>query len=241
MKIEELITEIKFKPRISDKSTSGVLQSPKLQFIAAGCQAIAYYHKTHPNTVVKVAAISGEDDPLWQFLRVCINHPNNPYFPKVFNHKIFNLKNITPEEEDYLETHPEFEYLPIHDKRNMQILLVTERLYETSAEQFNSILTQLGLVDYIVKHRNSYQRINRHVDNLEVAWANLMDKPQFRREIRNIATDKHFKDAMRILEPLFARKGFYADVHLANMMIRSNGQLVFNDPLAISSSNVNFG
>lgn len=233
MKIEELINEIKFKPRISDKSTSGVLQSPKLQFIAAGCQAIAYYHKSHPNTVVKVAAISGEDDPLWQFLRVCINHPNNPYFPKVFNHKIFNLKNITPEEEDYLETHPEFEYLPIHDKRKMQILLVTERLHETSPEQFEAVLKHLGLLDYITRYQSGIQLNSQHNVTTEFAWANLMDTSTFRRDIRNLSTDKHFKDAMRILEPLFAHQGFYADVHLANMMSRSNGHLVFNDPLAI--------
>lgn len=233
MKIEELINEIKFKPRISDKSTSGVLQSPKLQFIAAGCQAIAYYHKTHPNTVVKVAAISGEDDPLWQFLRVCINHPKNPYFPKVFNHKIFNLKNITPEEEEYLETHPEFEYLPIHDKRKMQILLVTERLHETSPEQFEEVLKQLGLHEYITRYQKGMQLNSRYNVTTEIAWAKLMDTPTFRRDIRNLSTDKHFKDAMRILEPLFAHQGFYADVHLANMMSRSNGHLVFNDPLAI--------
>ena len=233
MKIEELINEIKFKPRISDKSTSGVLQSPKLQFIAAGCQAIAYYHKSHPNTVVKVAAISGEDDPLWQFLRVCINHPKNPYFPKVFNHKIFNLKNITPEEEEYLETHPEFEYLPIHDKRKMQILLVTERLQETSPEQFEEVLKQLGLHEYITRYQKGMQLNSRYNVTTEIAWAKLMDTPTFRRDIRSYATDKHFKDALRILEPLFAHQGFYADVHLANMMSRSNGHLVFNDPLAI--------
>lgn len=233
MKIKELISEIKFKPRISNKSTSGVLQSPKLQFIAAGCQAIAYYHKTHPNTVVKVAAVSGEDDPLWQFLRVCINHPNNPYFPKVFNHKIFNLKNVTPEEEDYLETHPEFEYLPIYDKRKMQILLVTERLHETSSEQFEDVLKQLGLHEYITRYQKGMQLNSSYNVTTEIAWAKLMDTSTFRRDIRSYANDKHFKDAMRILEPLFAHQGFYADVHLANMMSRSNGHLVFNDPLAI--------
>ena len=236
MKIKELLSEIKFKPRISNKSTSGVIQSPKLQFIAAGCQAIAYYHKTHPNTVVKVAAVSGEDDPIWQFLRVCINHPNNPYFPKVFNHKVFNLKNITPEEEDYLETHPEFEYLPIHDNRKLQILIVTERLQETDADQFEAVLKQLGLLEYITRYQSGLKPIAQHPITTEFAWAHMMDTPKFRRDIRNLATDKHFKDAMRLLEPLFAHAGFYADVHLANMMSRPNGHLVFNDPLAIAVS-----
>jgi hypothetical protein len=236
MKIEEILSEIKFKPRISNKSTSGVLQSPRLQFIAAGCQAIAYYHKTHPNTVVKVAAVSGEDDPIWQFLRVCINHPNNPYFPKIFNHKVFNLQGITPEEIDYLESQPEFEYLPIHDNRKMQILIVTELLQETDSEQFETSLNRIGILDYIVSMKPQVQAQRRAKYNIttEFAWIHLMDTPQFRREIRNLATDKHFKDAMRLLEPLFANTRFYADVHLANMMTRRNGHLVFNDPLALA-------
>ena len=114
-----------------------------------------------------------------------------------------------------------------------QILLVTERLHETSPEQFEAVLKHLGLLDYITRYQSGIQLNSRHNVTTEFAWANLMDTSTFRRDIRNLSTDKHFKDAMRILEPLFARKGFYADVHLANMMIRSNGQLVFNDPLAI--------
>ena len=72
MNIDELLSEIKFKPRISNKSTSGVIQSPRLQFIAAGCQAIAYYHKAHPNTVVKVAAVSVlcQDETVWNAMEM---------------------------------------------------------------------------------------------------------------------------------------------------------------------------
>lgn len=234
MKIKEIIGEAKLTPRISNKSTSGVLQSPNLKFIAAGTQAIAYYHKTHPNTVVKVAAVSGEDDPIWQFLRLCINNQKNPYFPKIFNYKIFNLKSLTAEEEDYLEDNPAFEYLPIYNNRKMQILMVTELLQEMESDQFASVLKQIGVLDYINSMKSYVQRERRvrYDITTEFTWVSLMDKPEERRMIREHATDKNFKDAMRLLEPLFSHKRFYADVHLGNMMLRQDGHLVFNDPLA---------
>ena len=234
MNINELLNEIKLDWRTPTGSTSGVLQSPKLKFIAAGCQAIAYYHKTHPNTVVKVAAVSGQDDPLWQFLRVCINHPDNPYFPTVFNHKMFNLTSITPEEESYLESHPEFEYLPIHDNRKLQLLIVTERLQELDNLQFAHHIARLGLRSLLSKTVSSQNaNTSKRPITSEIAWLRLMDTTSGRNAIREIATDKHFVQALRIMEPLFAHAGFYADVHIGNMMLRKNGQLVFNDPLAI--------
>jgi hypothetical protein len=234
MKIEEILGELKLNPRISNKSTSGVLKSPKLQFIAAGCQAIAYYHKTHPNTVVKVAAVSGEGDPIWQFLRICINHKNNPYFPKIFNYKIFNLSAITDEEEEYLENDPAFEYLPIHDNRKMQILMVTEHLNEITEAQFEQSLNKLGLDKLIEFTKRQWQPSYSYPLTTEMIWQMLMDKSIGRKYLRSKSNDKYFSDAIRLLSPLIATGRMYADVHLGNMMLRKDGHLVFNDPLAIT-------
>lgn len=233
MKIEELLSEIKFNPRMSTKSTSGVLKSPNLQYIANGCQAIAYYHKTHPNTVVKVAAVSGEDDPLWQFLRICINHPNNPYFPKVFNHKVLNLKQITPEEEDYLETLPSFEYLPIHDKRKLQIVMVTERLSEIDELQFDAVIDGIGLRPLFNHIKRLLQPKTRYTLNTTMIMGRLMDNRGGRKDLRKFSKDKYFSDAIRLLSPLLATGKMYSDIHLDNIMIRNDGQIVFNDPLAV--------
>jgi hypothetical protein len=236
MRIGEILSEVKLKPRISNKSTSGVLKSPNLQFIATGTQAIAYYHKTHPNTVVKVAAVSGEGDPIWQFLRICINNQKNPYFPKIFNYKIFNLKSITDEEEAYLENNPEFEYLPIHDNRKMQILMVTERLNEITAPEFEQSLSKLGLDKLINYTKRKWQPGYSYPLTTDLIWKMLMDKEVGRRYLRSESSDKHFSDAIRLLSPLIATGRMYADVHLGNMMLRKDGQLVFNDPLAITLS-----
>lgn len=234
MKIEEILSELKLKPRISNKSTSGVLKSPKLQFIASGCQAIAYYHKTHPNTVVKVAAVSGEGDPIWQFLRICINHPKNPYFPKIFNYKIFNLSTITDEEEEYLENDPAFEYLPIHDNRKMQILMVTERLDEITEADFEQSLSKLGLDKLLSHAKRQWQPAYSYPLTTEITWSMLMDKAHGRKYLRSESADKYFSDAVRLLSPLISSGRMYADVHLGNMMLRKDGHLVFNDPLAIT-------
>jgi len=239
MKIEELLSEIKFNPRMSNKSTSGVLQSPKLQYIANGCQAIAYYHKTHPNTVVKVAAVSGEDDPLWQFLRICVNHSKNPYFPKVFNHKILNLRELSQEEEMHLETLPEFEMLPIYDNRKLQIVIVTERLNEIQPSQFDAAIDSVGLRPLLNKAKQTLQPKTRYPLNTEMLLGKLMDNPAGRKYLRKYSTDKNFTDAIRLLNPLLNTGKMYADVHLGNIMIRNDGHMVFNDPLAIITSDRN--
>ena len=236
MKIDELLSEIKFKPRISNKSTSGIIQSPNLKYIANGVQAIAYYHKTHPNTVVKVAAVSGENDPVWQFLRICINHPNNPYFPKVFNHKVFNLKTITPEEEEYLETIPEFEYLPIYDNMKMQIVIVTEHLDEISISEFDAAIDTIGVRPIINSAKKALQPKTRYALSTEMLWSKLMDNAAGRKYLRQYSKDKHFSDAVRLLSPLLASGRMYADLHLGNIMLRKDGHIVFNDPLALIST-----
>jgi hypothetical protein len=238
MKIEELLSEIKFKPRISDKSISGVIKTPSITFLANGIQSIVYSHKTHPNTVVKVAAVTGEDDPAWQFLRVCINHSNNPYFPKVFNHKVFNLKRMTQPEWTWIDKQPNYEQYAGLDFTKMNIVIVTEKLMHIDLNQFESMLKQLGIFKIIANTQQNLQSSVKWPISIADAWADAMKNPQSRREIRNIATDKHFKDAMRLLEPLFANTRYSADVHIANMMVRSNGQLVFNDPVAFTASNL---
>lgn len=226
------IHEIKFNPRTSTKAISGVIHSDKVEYIANGCQAIAYYHKTHPNTVIKVAAVSGPADPIWQFLRICVNHQNNPYFPKVFNHKIFNLKGLTAAEIEYLESLTE--YLPIHDNRKMQILIITERLEEVSPWQFSIYCEyELGLGGLFNAYKSKYQRTTKTPLTPELIWQNMMDKEAGRKMLRKYTTDKNFADAIRLLSPLLNSGKMYADVGLHNMMFRNNGQLVFNDPLAI--------
>jgi hypothetical protein len=45
------------------------------------------FHHPRTDRIVKVVDISGDDDATYQFLRVVMNHQDNPYFPKIYGVK----------------------------------------------------------------------------------------------------------------------------------------------------------
>ena len=49
----------------------------------------------HPNRILKVVAIADLNDSYYRYLRMIEKHQNNPYFPKVYGIKVYDL-----EEED---------------------------------------------------------------------------------------------------------------------------------------------
>lgn len=56
--------------------------------IGVGQQSKVFAYDKHPGKVVKITmALNGKEDPAYQFLRVCLSHQNNPFFPKIYNVK----------------------------------------------------------------------------------------------------------------------------------------------------------
>lgn len=229
MRINEIINELKLDIPISKGKTSGVISNPNLEYIANGVQAIAYAHKQKPNTVIKVSAISGENDPVYQFLRVCMNHKNNPYFPKIFKAKKFNLSKISDDDLDYLKQQTNFDFEPIHDNRIFQIFMVVEKLQDCNLELLQSHMERLNLMNLIKRYTNP-----RWQNRIDIATNVAFDKKEFRLAIRQTTTDKDFANAMRVMEPLFTK--FRSDLHLGNFMVRPNGELVLNDPVALDTN-----
>lgn len=220
MRLLELINELKLTVPRSKGSTSGVLRTQQLDIIAAGAQAIAYSHKTKPNTVIKVASISGESDPLYQFLRVCVNHGDNPYFPKIYNYKIFNLAGVSNDELEFLYSQEKDIDVPLRaNSRQLQLLIVTEKLVDVNAASMENTIKQLGIYDLIMQSSKSFK----------MALSLAFDSKEMRNKIRTTTNDKYFEQAIRILEPLMSR--YIPDLHIDNFMQRPNGHLVINDPL----------
>ncbi len=102
MKLFEVLS--KRHPNIpqASKDPMDPLHPPSWDYIEGGQQSLVYSTK-HPNVVVKVAYTkTGTQDPTYQFLRVILNHQDNPYFPKVYHVKqypsylIITMEKLSP-------------------------------------------------------------------------------------------------------------------------------------------------
>ena len=56
--------------------------------IGNGTQAEVFTSNKHPTKAIKILfAYSGIEDAGYQFIRLCLNHQDNPHFPKIYNIK----------------------------------------------------------------------------------------------------------------------------------------------------------
>lgn len=234
MKLQDLF-EKKIDMPVSNKKTSGILKHNNLPHLGTGVQAIAYYHKKFPGKVVKMITIEGPNDPSYQYLRLCVNHPENPYFPKIYAFKQYNTAGEDTEatavdrDEKYEEIDPT-DSPPMWAKH--QVLVVMEKLHDLSSSQKMSIkmLQMIGILptnlDDLMKYNNSIAR--SPLDYTKIPF----EGKSGRVELYNRTKDVNLKKALRLLEPLFNK--FYPDMRKTNIMLRK-GQggthIVITDPV----------
>lgn len=216
------ISELKLTSPTSNKPISGYLDNKNIEYINNGIQAMVYAHKKKPNSVIKIISIEGTKDPAYQFLRICVNHPNNPYLPKIYAHKIYRTEQMSLDDIEELEKNPAFDFEPVQEGRPYQLFLVVERLQEFPATHLDTFLQQLNL----------YPLVNRFAQTrkttLEIGFRMMFQDTQGRSILRRYANDKNWANALRLLEPIFAKHE--SDVHIGNLMLRGN-QTVLNDPV----------
>ncbi len=232
MKLVDLYEKKVEFPR-SRKAITGILKSKQLQHLGTGVQAIAYQHKKHPNTVIKTIQLSGGmNDTVLAFVRLCINHKDNPFFPKIYTAKIFNSADLTASEREVLYQDID-SYDSPPDKKELVLVLVMERLFPIHTP--DNVDSAIGLL----------QTLKVLPDDLSTLPLNMLDveDPLFsvkvpfktakgRQFLMKNSDNPKFVQALRLLEPLF-RKG-HADLHRQNIMIRRTGigpQLVLADPI----------
>jgi hypothetical protein len=97
VKISDIIQETLTKPSPNITQSSKVVGSevkfPNMSILGRpGVQATAYRvgNQAGRDEVVKVVNISGTADPVYQFLRLILNHQDNPHFPKIHSIKKYN-------------------------------------------------------------------------------------------------------------------------------------------------------
>lgn len=233
MKIQELF-EKKLNMPVSSKLTSGILRNRNLGHLGTGVQAIAYYHNKFPDKVVKMITVEGPNDPSYQFLRLCINHPDNPYFPKIYAYKQYNTSKslndeLTGEDRDrqYEEVNPTDsppEWAP------HQILVVMEKLHTIKANEplATRLLQNCGILPNNLFDLKKYKLLS----NSPLAATKIpFEDDNSRKELYQNTTDPQLKKALRLLEPLF--KKFYPDLRPQNIMLRKTGgtHIVIVDPV----------
>lgn len=247
--------EIKANIPKSKKAVGNILKNKNLAQAGTGVQAVAYLHKKFPNTIVKAIYIEGEHDAAYQFVRLCMNHQNNPFFPKIFYAKMYDTRY------DGIEQSKLYKSNDLPDYRPQLLIVVMEKLhkidedmgYETSLQ----LLQSLGILpEDLSKHPKQWttqqwrERFDKNAagyEDEEEWWTNLdepspleyrikgmFEIPKNRMWLRNNTNNPKLAEAMRLLEPLFRR--FTPDIHMDNIMIRRTGvgpQLVFVDPVVL--------
>ena len=89
MKLNEILEKPIKNLKQGSKPTTDLLRHSNLSAVGVGAQAIAYMHQKFPDKIIKTVQILNSSDPVYQYVRLCLNHQNNPYFPKIASVKQF--------------------------------------------------------------------------------------------------------------------------------------------------------
>ena len=236
MLLIEILSKASPKIRTSKKTVSPFVPHKNHQVLGIGAQAIAYMHKKYPGKLIKTIQIYAKDDPQYQFARLCLNHQDNPYFPKIFGVKMF-----TSEDMHYQKREDQFGKIsdkdlvlgePAPSQLDYTLYMATERLKPINTIN-QSDLDRMGIVlpevdpRLIAQWTAASNRYNR-ASVLEYHFRFCFEEPHLRQQLTNGVTDPQLKQAFRLMEPLF--RHYRPDMHTGNIMLRGS-QWVFVDPV----------
>lgn len=171
--------------------------------LGAGIQGVAF-RTNRPNTVRKVYGLDDLTDPYYVFINTIQRHQDNPFFPRVYSHRVYKNKSISVSRiSDYAMTG----------------VVMMEKLHplldgKVPEEVARSLFSNLG-IDV------------RDFDDISQIFRN-------RRDIQKIidqTTNRKFAEALGIL--LSSGRRLF-DLHANNWMIRLTSvgpQLVILDPV----------
>jgi hypothetical protein len=231
-----LLIEIQHTFKQAKTPINGMLpNNSKLNAFDTGIQAIAHLHQKFPNKIIKTVQISGKDDPSLAFARVCMNHQDNPYFPKIYHLKIYPMPKDMDSFEYEQQFSKEYEGLYAPTKGKYVMVVVMEKLYSSvnHPDIARPLLLSLGMLTPSDQpHISQFSGKLTSVGNT----ADKFDTKQSRKQL-NAAADPYFKQALRLLEPLFNKH--HPDMHGGNWMIRMSPtpHIVFIDPISNENSN----
>lgn len=234
-----LLSEIK---RVPLQSTTGEVpfDSNRFKLIGQGAGAgigdggldgknsKVYQDLKYPDRVMKVVPIQNQSDTYYKFIRMIELYQNNPFFPKILGVKIYETSKFGAQYNTLvviMEKLIPIDKIPEHVARKMLSTLGID--YDQEYLDFTT--------SEITKEKPShdrYKEFNKLTDNDSALNSRIFKHQKERMNLRNNTQFPAFKQALRLLEPLFKRFG--SDMHIGNLMIRKTNkglQLVLVDPV----------
>lgn len=179
-----------------------------------GHQATAFAHSNKSNIAVKTIKLKTKD-PILDFINICEQHSNNPFFPKIYSAKIYERENdrymiITMEKLHPLRGPSSLIKNNIPFFTNLRILPTEE---DTQHPLYDSFMKPTG--------PSVYEMIRM-----------MFAETEYRHWLNQNTPNKKLSEALTLLENLF--ETHFPDLHIDNFMIRLSGstpQLVLLDPI----------
>jgi len=90
MKIQELLeADIKYYNKTLKAQDYKISKNPSYEKKGAGIDAYVFQHKKNPHEVIKIASIIDENDATYQFVKLILEHQDNPHFPKIYDVRLY--------------------------------------------------------------------------------------------------------------------------------------------------------
>lgn len=238
MKLYEVLQKSspKIKTTTKSRTVSDIIRHKDQQMIGTGVQAIAYLHKKFPDKIIKTVQFDHFSDPGYQFIRLALNHQDNPYFPRIYAVKEYKTKEVSYSQriQDRTELDPEHKLDKLPAQQSRTLLVVMEKLYPLDMTQ--DILDQFGITNIARFVHRTDLKSTKLTDSTKTFMAirAAFESAKMRQEMIRFVVDPKLKQALRLLEPLF--RIHRPDMHYENIMRRSTGDIVFMDPISYKSA-----
>ena len=194
----------------------------KGDFIDSGYQAQVYQHPRDPNRVIKLVDMDNtKADSYLDFIKLAMDHQDNPHFPRIFSAKVYEKHEDDKNEEGEFQEESSGDY---------RLVVVMEKLHSITDEKLEqaaiAAFENIGIpnrvaANSIFEPRLLQDYIEYHYDDTMAMVSSHLDK---------------FIEAYKLLQPYIDEYG--QDMHSRNFMLRLTGTgpvLVLVDPLNPSS------
>jgi len=239
MKAYEFITEGKIN--LTPRKISKADFSKVGDMLGYGMQAFARKNKQTANTIIKVIAIDDLDEANIKFVELCVANNGNPFFPIIYNAKLYEYAKSTDADMGTRTTITAFDgeskyKLVIHQERLHTIEDATTNYIEAVVHQ----LIGLGFDFEPDREDDIVGELKKPNPNFKWIINSLiteLDWSSGRAAIKKNTKNTQLKKALSVLEPYF--REFNSDMHEGNVMIRfspAGPQLVIIDPFGNTAS-----
>lgn len=198
-------------------------KTTKMRFLDSGIQSNVF---TKGDTVIKVTALKGQNDPVIHYMDICLHNSHNPYLPNVKSAKIYQSPNALT----LVTAMEHLDHINMTDVNRFITVVNRIRLSPLGEKEIQRLHAN---PDQIKAFRKTFgTTTNKHYKKALAAFALLIN--QHSSENVDLAGPEHMFDDKELLEAIRLLKQFQSrdiDLHAGNMMIRGEHQLVITDPV----------